>query len=183
LTTQLLDLFQPMLDGNNVQYSINLPPEIRVRNILQFGMIRTLRPELSWIPTDTGLPTIPPVGAYSWLRALRARRYVETVVRKIRTTVLGASGQRTNKSVDVDHLRKLGYFDLLEHSSLAFSFLVSAVKLAAFKDSPAKQPNRNYVVGTLGLQLFFERAKQIREDVRKSSSVITNGESVGPWPH
>ena len=84
LTTQFVDVFHPMVDGDNVQYSINLPPEIRIRNILQFGIIQGLRPELRWIPTDKGLPTIPPVGMNSWLRVLRGRRYIGTGFRKIR---------------------------------------------------------------------------------------------------
>lgn len=182
LTTQFMDVFHPMLDGTNVQYSINLPPEIRIRNILQFGLIRSLHPELSWITTDAGLPTIPPVGAYSWLRVLRARRYIETAIRKLRIALLGSSGERTNKSIDIEQLRMLGYFDFLEHSSLAFSFLVSSSRLAAFKDAPEKQPNQSYVIGTLGLQLFFQRAKELMEEARKSSSVISRYEGTGGFP-
>jgi hypothetical protein len=168
LTTQFMDIFHPMLDGDNVQYSINLPPEIRMRNILQFGMIRCLRPELAWIPTDTGLPAIPPVGVYSWLRVLRTRRYIETAIRKLRKGFLGSSGERTSISINIAELRTLGYFDLLEHSSLAFSSLISSSKLAEFKDSLGKQPNQNYVIGTLAVQLFFQRVKGLREEARKS---------------
>ena len=89
MTTQFMDIFHPMMDGENVQYSINLPPEIRIRNILQFGMIHCLRPEICWILTDTGLPTIPPVGVYSWLRVLRGRRYIEAAIRKTPNGALG----------------------------------------------------------------------------------------------
>jgi len=181
LTTQFMDVFQPMLDGENVQYAINLPPEIRIRNILQFGMIRGLHPELSWITTDAGLPSIPPVGAYSWLRVFRARRYIETAIRKLRIAVSGSSGEQTNKSsVEIERLRTLGYFDLLDHSSLAFSSIVSSAKLAAFKDSPGRQPNRNYVIGTLAVQLFFQRVKELREEARRSAGTWTrSGASIG----
>jgi asparagine synthetase B (glutamine-hydrolysing) len=179
LTTQFLDVFHPMLDGENVGYSINLPPEIRVLNKLQFGMIRSLRPELSWITTDTGLPTIPPVGAYSWLRVLRARRYIETGIRKARTSLFGSGRQRTNKSIDVDELRRLEYFDLLAHSSLAFSFLVSPAKLAAFIDTPTQQPNQSYVIGTLALQLFFQRVKELVGEARNSSKADSTEVSLG----
>jgi hypothetical protein len=169
LTTQFLDVFHPMLDGNNVQYSINLPPEIRIRNTLEFGIIRSLHPEVSWIPTDAGLPTIPPVGAYTWLRVLRARRYVETAIRKARITLSGSSGEQTNKSIDIQQLRRLGYFDLLDHSCLPFSFLISSSKLATFKDAPEEQPNQAYVIATLALQLFFQRAGEIGREARKFS--------------
>jgi len=167
LTTQLMDVFHPMADGENVQYSINLPPEIRIRNILQFGMIQQLRPDIRWTLTDTGLPTIPPVGANSWLRILRGRRYVETGFRKIRTVLLGHSGEGTGKSSDMDELRSLGYFDLLEHSSFAASSVISASKLAEFKDSPKKQPNKHYLTATLSVQLFFERVRELMDEAKK----------------
>lgn len=171
LATQFMDVFHPMLDADNVQYSINLPPEIRIRNILQFGMIRSLRPEIAWIPTDTGLPTIPPVGVYSWLRVFRARRYVEAAIRKLRTLLLGSSGEQIDSSIDIEQLRALGYFELLEHSSLACSSLISSSKLALFKDSPERQPNQNYVVGTLAVQLFFQRVRELTEVARKSRCI------------
>ncbi len=168
LTTQFMDVFHPMCDGDNVQYSINLPPEIRIRNILQFGMIQSLRPEICWIPTDNGLPTIPPVGVNSWLRVLRGRRYVAAGLRKIRTVLLGPSGQSTDKSSDLEELRSLGYFDLLEHSSLAVSSVISAPILAEFKDAPGKQPNQHYLIATLSIQLFFERVKELSAAARSA---------------
>jgi hypothetical protein len=169
LTTQFMDVFHPMVDGHNVQYSINLPPEIRIRNILQFGIIQGLRPELRWIPTDKGLPTIPPVGINSWLRVLRGRRYIGTGFRKIRRALLGSSHQGSNKSSDIEELASLGYFDLLEHSSLAGSSVISASKLAEFKDSPGKQPNQNYLISTLSIQLFFERVKELTHEAQKAA--------------
>jgi hypothetical protein len=174
LTTQFMDVFHPMLDGDNVQYSMNLPPEIRIRNILQFGMVQRLRPEICWIPTDTGLPTIPPTGVYGWLRVLRGRRYIETAIRKTRTALLGSSGQSLSRSSDIEELRKLGYFDFLEHSSLAFSPIVSSSKLAEFKDSPGKQPNQNYLIGTLSAQLFFERVKELMSEAKKAAGGHSN---------
>jgi len=169
LTTQFMDVFHPMVDGHNVQYSINLPPEIRIRNILQFGIIQGLRPELRWIPTDKGLPTIPPVGINSWLRVLRGRPYIGTGFRKIRRALLGSSHQGSNKSSDIEELASLGYFDLLEHSSLAGSSVISASKLAEFKDSPGKQPNQNYLISTLSIQLFFERVKELTHEAQKAA--------------
>jgi hypothetical protein len=164
LATQFMDIFHPMVDGRNVQFSINLPPAIRIRNILQFGVIRQLRPELSWIPTDNGLPTIPPIGLHSWLRILRARRYVTTAIRKLQHS----SGQRAG--TDAEQLRGLGYLDLLEHSSLAFSSLVSSRTLAEFKDDPLVEPNQSYLIASLDLQLFFERVKELRSAARTLSA-------------
>ena len=175
LTTQFMDVFHPMVDGGTVQYSINLPPEIRIRNILQFCIINRLRPELCWILTDKGLPTIPPVGVNSWLRVLRGRRYVETGFRKLRTALLGASGHRTDTSTDVEGLRSLGYFDLLSYSSLAISSFISAPKLAEFKDWPEKQPNQQYLIATLSVQLFFERAKELMNCARKTADQPASG--------
>ncbi len=74
LTTQFMDVFHPMVDGDNVQFSINLPPAIRIRNILQFGMIKFLRPEICWILTDTGCP--PSASRRSQLVATIARTSV-----------------------------------------------------------------------------------------------------------
>ena len=167
LTTQFMDVFHPMVDGDNVQFSINLPPEIRIRNILQFGMIEALRPGIRWIPTDTGLPTIPPVGVNSWLRILRGRRYIETGLRKVRMSMLGSSAQGTDKSSDIEELRHLGYFDLLEHSSLAVASMISASKLAEFKDSPEEQSNQHYLTSTLSAQLFFGRVKELADAARE----------------
>ena len=161
LTTQFMDVFHPMVDGDNVQHSINLSPEIRIRNILLFGMIQRLRPELCWILTDTGLPTVPPVGLNSWLRILRGRRYLQAGLRKIRTALWGSSGEGTDKSSDIEELRTLGYFDLLNHSSLAVSSMISAAKLAEYKGSPRKQPNQHYLTATLSVQLFFERVQEL----------------------
>lgn len=83
LTTQFMDVYHPMLGGENVQFATNLPPQIRKRNILQFAMIQNLRPEIAWISTNDGVPTIPPVNLHSWLRLLRGRRYFATAWRKL----------------------------------------------------------------------------------------------------
>ena len=176
LTTQFMDIFHPMVDGDNVQYSINLPPEIRIRNILQFSMVQQMRPEVRWIPTDTGLPMVAPVGVHSWLRVLRGRRYIEAGFRKIRTALLGSNAQSSDKHSDMEGLRSLGYFDLLDHSSLAASSVISASKLAEFKDSPKNQPNQQYLIATLSVQLFFERVKELTVEAKRTAgrpSIIT----------
>jgi hypothetical protein len=166
LTTQFLDIYHPMLDGENVQFSINLPSEIRIRNILQFSMIQSLRPEIAWILTNGGLPSVPPVGLHSWLRMLRGRRYVATAWRKLRTWTLGSSGHSVNLSTDIKEIERMGYFDLLDHPSLAFSQFISASKLAAFKSSPESEPCKSYLLKTLAAQLFFLRVKEIKERVQ-----------------
>ncbi len=171
LTTQFMDAYHPLLDWKNVQYSINLPPEIRIRNTLLFGIIERLRPELRWVLTDSGLPAIPPVGVNSWLRLLRGRRYIEAGMRKLRRAVIGASGEQTNQSDDIAQLQKLGYFDFLEHRSLAISSYVSAPTLTAFKNEPHRQPNQHYLIGTLSLQLFFDRAKELAREARTAGAV------------
>jgi hypothetical protein len=168
LATQFMDVFHPLADADNVQYSINLPPEIRILNILQFDMIQKLQPELRWIQTDKGLPTVPPVGVNSWLRVLRGRRYIRTGFRKVRRALMGSSGlEGTNRATDIEQLRSLGYFDFLEHSSLAASAIISASKLAGFKDSPAKQPNQHYLIATLSVELFFRRAKELMDEAKR----------------
>jgi asparagine synthetase B (glutamine-hydrolysing) len=167
LTTQFMDTYHPLLDGETVQYSINLPPEIRIQNILLFGIIQRLRPELRWVLTDNGIPAIPPVGLDSWLRMLRARRYIQAGFRKLRRAAMGASGEQTDQSGDIAQLEKLGYFDLLEHRSLAVSSSVSAATLANFKKELHKQPNQYYLIGTLSLQLFFDRAKELMREAQK----------------
>lgn len=166
LTTQFLDAYHPMLDSDNVQFSVNLPPEMRVRNILQFSIIQKLRPEISWVLTNDGVPTIPPVGVYSWLRVLRGHRYAMTAWRKFRTRMLGSSGHSVNVSVDIKEVEGKGYFDLLDHSSLAFSALISASKLAAFRSLPEKEPNTSYLLKTLSVQLFFLRVNEIKREIQ-----------------
>lgn len=170
LTTQFMDVYHPMLDGENVQFSVNLPPEIRIRNILQFSIIQRLRPEIAWISTNDGVPTVPPVGPYSWLRILRGRRYVATAWRKLRRLTLGSSGHAVNSSINIKEIERMGYFDLLDHRSLRFSPFISASKLAAFKASPEKDPGKSYLVKTLGAQLFFLRVNEIKE---RSKSILT----------
>ena len=167
LTTQFMDTFHPMLDGENVQYAINLSPQIRIRNILLFGVLQRLRPELRWIATDNGLPTIPPIGINTWLRVLRLRRYMQAAMRKGRTALFGSSGEGTDQSDGIKRLRTLGYFDLLKPLSPALSSFVSTSKLAEFKNSPDKQPNQYYLIGTLSVELFFQRVRSLREDARR----------------
>lgn len=166
LTTQFLDVYHPMLDAENVQFSINLPPEIRLRNILQFSIIQRLRPEIAWILTNTGLPSIPPVGLHSWLRMLRGYRYFATAWRKFRTSMLGSSGHSVNVSIDIKEIQRRGYFDLLEYSSLAFAPLISASKLAVFKSLPEEEPNTSYLLKTLSVQLFFLRVNEIKKEIQ-----------------
>lgn len=163
LTTQFLDVYHPMLDGENVQFAVDLPPEIRKRNILQFSIIQSLRPEIAWTLTDTGLPSVPPVGLHSWLRILRGRRYLGTAWRKFRTLMLGSSGHAVNVSIDINEIKRMGYLDLLNHSSLAFSQFISSSKLDAFKASPENEPSRSYLLKTLATQLFFLRVNEIKE--------------------
>ena len=87
----------------------------------------------------------------------------------MRTALLGSSGQSANRRSDVEELRALGYFDLLEHSSLAFSPIISSAKLADFKDSPGKQVNQHYLIGTLSVQLFFERVRELVAETKKAT--------------
>lgn len=165
LTTQFLDIYHPMLDGENVQFSINLPPQIRMRNVLQFLVIQKLCPEIAWILTNTGLPAVPPINHQSWLRILRARRYLATAWRKVRTRMLGSSGHSMNVSVDIKEIERKGYFDLLDHRSLAFSRFISAKKLAAFRILPEDEPGKSYLVKTMAAQLFFLRVREIKEGI------------------
>jgi len=176
LTTQFMDVHHPMLDWENVQFSINLPPEIRIRNILQFSIIQSLRPEIAWILTNDGVPTVPPVGMYSVLRILRGRRYFATAWRKLRTLMLGSTGHPVNSSIDIKEIERMGYLDLLDHRSLGFSPFISASKLALFKASPEKDPSKSYLVKTLGAQLFFLRVKEIKE---RSKLISIAQESIG----
>jgi hypothetical protein len=176
LTTQFMDVYHPMLDGENVQFSINLPPKVRMRNVLQFSIIKSLRPEIAWILTNDGLPTIAPVNLHSWLRILRGRRYLATAWRKGRTLMLGASGHSVNLPADGKVIGRMGYFDLLDYPSLAFSQFISATKLDAFKSSPEKEPNQSYLIKTVGTQLFFMRVKEIREQAK---SILLGQESRG----
>lgn len=175
LTTQFMDVYHPMLDGENVQFSINLPSEIRIRNILQFSMIQSLRPEIAWVLTNDCIPTIPPVGVYGWLRMLRGRRYVATAWRKLSTVMFGSSRHPVNLSTDIKEIERMGYFDLLDHSSLAISPLISAPKLAAFKSLPEEEPNSSYILKTLSVQLFFSRVNEIKRgiQIRAISSLKT----------
>jgi hypothetical protein len=165
LTTQFMDSFHPLTDGNNVEYSINLPTNVRIRNILQFSVIQALRPQICWILTDSGLPSVPPVGLNSWLRLLRAQRYFKTGIRKALQTFV----QRSDDDIaDVSRLRKYGYLDLLDYSSLAISELVSARELSLLKNPYSARPNRHYLTHMISVQLFFSRVKQIREQANMS---------------
>lgn len=176
LTTQFMDVYHPMLDGENVQFAIDLPPEIRKRNILQFSMIQSLRPEIAWILTNDGLPSVPPVGLHSWLRILRGRRYLATAWRKFRNLAFGSSGHAVNVSIDINEIKRMGYLDLLNHSSLAFSQFLSSSKLDAFKASPENEPSRSYLLKTLAAQLFFLRVDEIKERSKLTSILREDGE-------
>jgi hypothetical protein len=168
LTTYFMDVFHPMLDGENVQYSMNLDPRIRIRNILQFGMMQALRPDMRWVLTDNGLPTIPPVGAHAWLRLLRARRYATTAFRKLGNRVSISQANPAGESPITARLKAIGYFDLLQHPSLAFSAIVSPARLASIKGSPGTGSNEAYLVATIGLQLFFNRAAELLAEAKKT---------------
>lgn len=170
LTTQFMDVYHPMLDGENVQFSINLPPEIRKNNILQFSIIQSLRPEIAWILTNTGVPAVPPVNLYSGLRALRGLRYLSTAWRKFRTLTVGSSGHSVNLPINAEDIKRMGYLDLLDYPSLAFSQFISAPKLAAFKTSPANDPGSSYLLKTLAAQLFFSRVNEIKEHSNLASN-------------
>lgn len=170
LTTQFMDVYHPMLDGDSVQFSVNLPPEIRVRNILQFSVIQRLRPEIAWVLTHDGVPSVPPVGVYGWLRLLRGRRYAVTAWRKLRTLMLGSSGLSVNVSVDIREIERKGYFDLLDHPYLAFSGFISSKKLDAFRSVPEAQPGKSYIIKTIDAQLFFLRVNEIKKEILSNKS-------------
>jgi hypothetical protein len=176
LTTQFMDVHHPMLDGENVQFSINLPPSIRKSNILLFSIIQSLRPEIAWILTNDGLPTVPPVNLHWWLRIFRGRRYLATAYRKSRRLMLGTSGERSNSSLDIREIERMGYFDFLNYPSLTFSEFISMSKLDAFKSSTETEPGKSYIVKTLAAQLFFLRVKEIRE---QSKSILIDSGSGG----
>jgi len=168
LTTQFMDTLHPMLDGSNVQYSINLEPQIRMRDTLLFGIIQTLRPEIRWMHTDSGLPTIPQIGRYSWLRALRLRRYMQAAVRKSRIVLFGSSGEGTNQAEGVNRLRSLGYFDVLQPPSMATMPFLSASTLREFTNFPFRQPNQGYLIATLSAELFFQKVRSLRTEIGKT---------------
>ena len=83
--------------------------------------------------------------------------------------MLGFRGQATGQLTDIEELRNLGYFDLLKHSSLAASSVISASKLAEFRGLPAKQPNQYYLISTITVQLFFERVKELTHEAQKAA--------------
>jgi len=170
LTTQFVDTLHPMLDGTNVQYSINLPPSIRIRDILLFGIIQSLRPKIRWMQTDSGLPTIPQVGLYSWLRVLRLRRYTQAAIRKTRTALFGSSGEGTDQSQGINRLQSLGYFDLLNPASMTVRPFVSSPVLAEFTNSPCRQPNQSYVIATISAELFFQRVKYLSAETNRPAT-------------
>lgn len=165
LTTQFMDTVHPMLDGANVQYSINLVPTIRIRDTLLFGIIQSLRPQIRWVYTDSGVPTIPQVGMYSSLRALRLRRYTQAAVRKSRTALFGSNGEGTDQSEGVKRLEALGYFNLLNARSMVISPFLSTHVLEEFKRFPCRQPNQNYLIAAVTAELFCDRVKHLRAEI------------------
>jgi hypothetical protein len=48
--------------------------------------------------------------------------------------------------------------------------MISASKLAEFKDSPEEQSNQHYLTSTLSVQLFFGRVKELADAAREAVS-------------
>lgn len=170
-TTNFLDVYHPMLDAVTVDFSVNLPHQVRWRNNLQFALTHALRPELDWILTDNGLPSIPPVGLNGWLRVFRAKRYVSTALRKLRVAALCSSGERTStKNANaIVQLRERDFMGLLEYETISFSPIISAEVLTTFKNQPDSAVNTHYLLSIAAAQLYLQRAAEIWQSSRSSA--------------
>ncbi len=85
---RFLDLYHPMVDGQLVQYTMNIRPWIRLRARLQSELIYRNHPRVAWVLTDNHVPCVPDTGLRYPLRALRAIRYLRAARRKFNDFVL-----------------------------------------------------------------------------------------------
>ena len=158
------DIYHPFLEGDIVQYMMDINPSVRKYNILQFSLIHRNNRKLAWMLTDTGVPTVPPVGKFAILRALFVRRYARSAFRKARTFVFQRQDRTGARSIDVvaEALWRAGYLDLLNYDELAIAPIVSRGRLSAMLESPTQGSNQTYLMNTLAVELFVRRVEELR---------------------
>lgn len=163
LTNQFLDVYHPLMNGDIVEYMLNIKPDIRKRNVLQFTMIYHNNNKLAWIRTDNECPAVPSTGKFAFLRIYVSWRYFRAFLRKFYTLVIQRNFVRPVHSLNIvaEQLRALGYFEMLKYDKLNTAPLFSEKELSSVLSNPNAGSNLTYILNILAVELFIKRVEQL----------------------
>jgi len=163
LTNQFFDLYHPLLNGDIVEYMVNIRPDIRKRNILQFSIIYKNNKQLAWIKTDNACPAVPSTGKFALLRGYVIWRYFRAFLRKFYVLVLKSSFTRAVHSLSNigEELKKLGYFDLLNYDSMKIKSIISEKEFDRIVNNPNESSNNSYILNILAVELFIKHVEKM----------------------
>ncbi len=163
LTNKFQDVYHPMLNADIVEYMMNIRPDIRKRNILQFSMIYKNNPKLAWIRTDNACPAVPSTGKYVFLRIYVFWRYLKAFLRKYYMIVLKRNYIRQVHSLKnmEEQLKELGYMELLNYSNMKIAPMLSEKEIRRILDLPHTSSNFTYILNILSVELFIKKVEMM----------------------
>jgi len=163
LANQFMDVYHPLMNGDLVEYMLNIKPDIRKRNVLQFSMIYRNNKKLAWIRTDNECPAVPSTGKFSFLKVYVFWRYFRAFLRKFYILVLKRNFVKAVHSLGdiTNHLQALGYYDLLKYDRLKTAPLFSEKELYRMMDNIDASSNMTYILNILAIELFIKRVEDL----------------------
>ena len=115
------------------------------------------------VPTDIGVPAVPPAGQFLPLRALFVRRYARSAFRSLRPDRSGALGL----NAVAEALWREGYLDYLDCGQLSIASMVSRKRLDMMRAAPRQGSNQTYLMNTLAVELFVRWVEEVGEQAVK----------------
>jgi len=163
LTNQFLDIYHPMLNGDIVEYMVNIKPDIRKRNVLQFSMIYNNNKRLAWVKTDNLYPAVPSKGRFGFLYIFRFWRYFRAFLRKFYMIVLEKNFVKQIHSMSdiVYQLTKFGYFERLKYDNLKIARILSEKEFIRILENPGVSSNLTYILNILSVELFSDYVEEL----------------------
>lgn len=161
LANQFLDVYHPLMNGHLVEYMVNIEPDIRKRNILQFSMIYNNSKKLAWIRTDNECPAVPSIGKFAFLRIYIFWRYFRAFLRKSYMLVLKHNFVRPVHSLNIvaNRLLDLGYFEMFKYDKLKTAPFFSEREISRIIKHPNASSNLVYLLNILAVELFIKHVE------------------------
>jgi hypothetical protein len=162
-TNQYLDVYHPLMNGEIVEYMININPNIRKRNVLLFSMIYNNNKELAWIKTENGYPAVPPKGKFLFLRIFVLMRYLRALLRRLDTFLLKRTFGRPDSYIKelAEQLKELNYFDMLKYDRMKTASIFSEKEIKRIVSNRNSISNLMYTLNILSVELTINRVEKM----------------------
>jgi len=162
---QFFDIYHPLCDGNLVEFSMNIKPDIRKRANLQFSLIYKNNKDLAWIPTNNYCPAVPSMGKFFYLRWYVVMRYALALWRKVGMYVLGRNILPSvyKMSGIYEQLNSLGYVEkYLDFERMHTAAIFNREEFTRMIQEPYASSNLDYLLNAMAVELAIEKKERLQ---------------------